>query len=263
MKIFSGERRRWLASFMAAAFAHLAITLYLAGHAVDVEPAGLPLEFEIGIELANHAPAEASHETPSRPKIVKAVASAEKQAVKKDQAIERPVVAEPARTEPHAADEPVEKPLQEARSLSAREAEPIPEAFEAQPKAAASAAEASVEVREEVRGEENDPGPRPRAAASRRGIERFEAKLLAHLEKNKRYPRDARLRRQEGVVYLRFVMNRRGDVVSLDIERSSGISSLDHESMALLRRSEPLPALPMEVASEQLELVVPIFFSLR
>ncbi|WKZ32032.1 MAG: TonB family protein [Thermodesulfobacteriota bacterium] len=262
MKIFSGERRRWLASFMAAAFAHLAITLYLAGHAVDVEPAGLPLEFEIGIGFAN-APAEASHETPSRPKIEKAVASAEKQAVKKDQAIERPVLAEPARTEPDAAEEPVEKPLQEAASLSAREAEPTPEAFEAQPKAAASASEASVETREGGREDEHEPGPPPQAAATRLGIERFETRLLAHLERNKRYPRDARLRRQEGVVYLRFVMNRRGDVVSLDIERSSGISSLDHESMALLRRSEPLPALPMEIASEQLELVVPIFFSLR
>jgi protein TonB len=262
---------------MAAAFVHMAVALYLAGRAVEVEPAGLPFEFEMGIELEGYAAPEVQPEPPSNPKKIQAAAPARKHAVKTGQAVAQPVLEAPDRTELEAVEEMVENTLEHAAASSEIEQEPAPEEPEApseplpeappeaqpEPEAAVSTA-ASVETREGGgREDEHEPGPPPRDAATSRGIERFEARLLAHLEKNKLYPREARLRRQEGVVYVRFAMNRHGGVLSLEIEKSSGIGSLDSECLALVRRSEPLPALPSEIHGERLEIVVPVYFSLR
>lgn len=87
--------------------------------------------------------------------------------------------------------------------------------------------------------------------------------LLGHLERYKRYPAVARSRRQEGVATVRFVINRKGDVLSVRLERGSGASSLDDEAVALPERAQPLPPPPPEVPGEQIELVVPIQFFLR
>jgi len=91
----------------------------------------------------------------------------------------------------------------------------------------------------------------------------FQQRLLAHLERHKRYPRDAQWRRQQGVVYLRFVMDRSGNVLSARLERGSGYPLLDGEVQALIHRAEPLPAMPPELHAESLELIVPVQFYLR
>jgi protein TonB len=94
-------------------------------------------------------------------------------------------------------------------------------------------------------------------------LSQFARTLLAHLERLKRYPRDARLRREEGVVYLRFVMDRVGKVLSARIERGSGYAALDAEVLALIARAAPLPPLPPDLPQAQLELTVPVQFHLR
>ncbi len=100
-------------------------------------------------------------------------------------------------------------------------------------------------------------GGNPAAAAD------YFARLQAWLEKHKRYPRRARLRRQEGTVLLRFVMDRAGQVLSYRLERSSGHPLLDDEVKEMIRRAAPLPAVPAEIRRAQLEVVVPVAFSLR
>lgn len=87
--------------------------------------------------------------------------------------------------------------------------------------------------------------------------------LQAWLEEHKEYPRRARSRRQEGVVYLYFVMDRGGRVLQHRIDRSSGYSLLDREVEAMIRRAEPLPAMPDDMTQARLELVVPVQFRLR
>lgn len=87
--------------------------------------------------------------------------------------------------------------------------------------------------------------------------------LQAWLEKRKRYPRRAKLRREEGVVLLRFTVTRAGDVTEFGVEKSSGHKLLDEEARALLRRAQPLPEMPPEMDVGQLELRVPIAFFLR
>lgn len=106
--------------------------------------------------------------------------------------------------------------------------------------------------------------PAPSAqTASGNGKPTWQGLLLGQLERYKRYPAAARSRRQEGVATVRFVINRKGEVLSVRLERGSGASSLDDEAVALPERAQPLPPPPPEVTGEQIELVVPIQFFLR
>ncbi|CCG43068.1 energy transducer TonB family protein [Magnetospirillum molischianum] len=91
----------------------------------------------------------------------------------------------------------------------------------------------------------------------------WQGTLLAHLERHKRYPRSAQTRRHEGVVTVRFVMNRQGVIVSSRLEQSGGSTILDDEGLALLERAQPLPSPPPEVKGDTIELVVPVEFFLR
>lgn len=104
------------------------------------------------------------------------------------------------------------------------------------------------------------PPADPRAASAK---VTYEGLLLAHLERNKRYPSQARSRRQQGLPYVRFVVTREGKVLSARLERSSGYEALDAEALALFERAQPLPAFTPEMEEETLEAVVPIQFSLR
>ncbi|QBQ55227.1 energy transducer TonB [Nitrosococcus wardiae] len=107
------------------------------------------------------------------------------------------------------------------------------------------------------------PAPSASSAQVRKTVQTWQQLLLAHIQRHKRYPSSARRRRQEGVTYLRFVMDREGQVLSARIERSSGYALLDKETQALIERAAPLPAPPPEVSGKQLEFVVPVQFSLR
>lgn len=87
----------------------------------------------------------------------------------------------------------------------------------------------------------------------------WEAVLLAHLEKYRRYPATARNRREEGVTYVTFHMNRAGMVLSNRIMRSSGSALLDRAALETLKRAQPLPPIPAD-RSDPLELSVPVEF---
>lgn len=110
------------------------------------------------------------------------------------------------------------------------------------------------------------PPPPPPAIVRGNGtdaVRDFQMALLRHLNHHKRYPPSARAKREQGVVYVRFAMDRRGRVLRAEIERHSKYRPLDEEGLALLRRAEPLPVPPIELAGDPLEMVVPVEFSLR
>jgi protein TonB len=91
----------------------------------------------------------------------------------------------------------------------------------------------------------------------------FAGRLFKHLNSYKRYPERAKLRHQEGVVSIRFTMDKTGHVLSFAIAKSSGSELLDAEARDLVKRAEPLPPIPPEFGRETLDLVVPIEFFLR
>jgi protein TonB len=89
------------------------------------------------------------------------------------------------------------------------------------------------------------------------------AKLLGRLNRYKRYPASARAARRQGVVMLHFIMNANGQVLLAEINKTSGVVELDAEALALVRRAEPLPAIPAGFGKDTIDAVVPIEFFLR
>lgn len=91
----------------------------------------------------------------------------------------------------------------------------------------------------------------------------YQQRLLAHLERHKRYPYASQRQRQEGVAYLQFRMNRQGDVISFELQQSSGHAALDREVLAMIKRATPLPSIPDALDKTELKLVVPVEFFIR
>jgi len=92
-------------------------------------------------------------------------------------------------------------------------------------------------------------------------LRNWKTQLVAKLERNKRYPSEAR--GDQGIAQLAFSVDRQGGVHNARIVRSSGSSVLDHETLALVQRAQPLPPPPPEVSGAQIPIVVPIRYNAR
>ncbi len=104
----------------------------------------------------------------------------------------------------------------------------------------------------------------PSAQPARPGIEAaYLAALQARLERYKDYPRPAQRRGEEGTVLLRFTINRYGMVVEHAIVQSSGFQSLDNSVEHMIRRAQPLPAIPREMGRDWMEVILPVQFQLE
>lgn len=87
--------------------------------------------------------------------------------------------------------------------------------------------------------------------------------LKGWLQRNMHYPRAARLAGQEGNVVIRFVIDRQGNVQSVELESGSGHSLLDREATEMVERGDPFPAMPDDMPGERLEVRVPVSFEVR
>lgn len=124
----------------------------------------------------------------------------------------------------------------------------------------AEPAEAAKAVSETTAPKTISAPPAPRAASD--AEHSWEALLLTHLQKFRRYPAAARARREQGVAMVRFGMDRSGRLLSAALVRSSGSAALDKSALETLRRANPLPAIPRDRPAP-LELTVPIEFFMR
>lgn len=93
--------------------------------------------------------------------------------------------------------------------------------------------------------------------------DRWEQELHRYLQGHMRYPRSARMRRQQGVAELMFELDGRGQVQLLALAQSSGVTVLDQEALALVRRAAPLPPPPAGTSQRSWQVTVPIRFSLQ
>lgn len=105
------------------------------------------------------------------------------------------------------------------------------------------------------------PSNPPAASRSAGSSPHYMSTLMAHLNRNKRYPAAARKLRQHGIVHVRFRMDRAGRLLMARLEAESRHTLLNEEALALLERAIPLPVLPDDMP-DSIELVVPIEFSL-
>lgn len=86
----------------------------------------------------------------------------------------------------------------------------------------------------------------------------WEAQLLAHLERFKRYPQNARDRGDRGVAYLRFEIDSNGKVLSANIVRSAGFVDLDVATLDMISRASPVPRPP---EGSKMRFTVPVVFA--
>lgn len=227
----SRQGGRWSAGVAASVLLHVA-TLIVAGGLWASRPSVvLPPEPVFEVELVRlQAPPRPPSEQPPGPTQVEAAAQTP---LPKLPVQPRLQVAAVADVEPLPA--PQHKPRQEA----AAETPPAPETT-APPSR-----------------------PAPPAASASAAAQTWQGRLLAHLERRKRYPAEARARRLQGVAHVCFTMDRQGRVLSATLERSSGHAALDREALALLQRAQPLPAPPDETPGERITLTVPVEFFTR
>lgn len=94
-------------------------------------------------------------------------------------------------------------------------------------------------------------------------IVEFQRALQRHLIREMRYPLAARAKKEEGIVYVRVAMDRRGFVKSAKIQDASDFPLLNQEAIAVVQRAQPLPLPPDAVAGDPVDLIIPVTFSLR
>ena len=110
-------------------------------------------------------------------------------------------------------------------------------------------------------------GPRSTAPAlgsgeaARRVRATWQKELVAHLDKHKRYPSERQQKAAE--IHVRFTLDRLGHVLATSIEKSSGDTVFDEAALAMVRRSDPVPAPPPVIADDSLSFTVPVIFRVK
>jgi len=106
--------------------------------------------------------------------------------------------------------------------------------------------------------------PHPTAQrASTEAIDSYRRQLTDLFAREHEYPRVAAMRGWEGEVRLRLRVARRGQLLGVRVDRSSGFEVLDQDALALLEGHGKLPPLPEALEVAEIEVVVPITYRLR
>ncbi|EAL2168373.1 TPA: energy transducer TonB [Campylobacter coli] len=96
-------------------------------------------------------------------------------------------------------------------------------------------------------------------------IKSYQALLMAHLAKFKKYPQEAIMQKQEGVVRIRVSIDESGNVLSKELKKSCPYAVLNDEVLSLFKRASPLPKPPKEMLKdgEKISFVMPIDYNIK
>jgi protein TonB len=94
-------------------------------------------------------------------------------------------------------------------------------------------------------------------------LEAYRQRLAELFAGQQQYPRIAAQRGWEGEVRLRLRVARKGNLVSVHIDSSSGFDVLDQHALAMLDRLASLPPLPEGLEASEIQVVVPVNYRLR
>ena len=183
--------------------------------------------------------------------------------VERREAVEEAVapVEEDAVALPDAVDVPLPivraKPPEAKTAVSKRETPPKPVRQDQQQRAASTSA---TQAQAQVTRTDRNAGRQSASGSASTSPARWQSRLMAHLERRKRYPSAARSRGEQGTVHVRFSIDGGGNVLSVTLARSSGFPDLDNEVLSLVRRVSPVPPPPPGSATS---ITVPIRFSVR
>jgi protein TonB len=105
--------------------------------------------------------------------------------------------------------------------------------------------------------------PRDASPAERREQQEYVRALMAWLLRHCVYPDAAKKEKVQGIVHVRFTIDREGRVLSAQVERSPGHPLLDGAALDVLARASPLPAIPASMPMRRLTITLPIEYALR
>ena len=105
------------------------------------------------------------------------------------------------------------------------------------------------------------PAPVPRPAPDL--LDGYKARLAGLFAARHEYPRVAAMRGWEGEVRLRLKIARKGNLLGVALDRSSGHDVLDQHALALLAGYGDLPPLPEALELGEIQVIVPINYKLR
>jgi protein TonB len=259
----AGERRARLAAFLVLSLA-LHAGLYAALREVPKPLASVGVEsITIDIVLGGNTEAGvaiAPGETEAQPAEPADEVKPQDQASEQQQAAQEVTEAKPE--EPTVA--MVETPQPETPTALPRETPPEPPKQvqplqKPKPKQPAQKKELAPERRQATTGAPSDAANgigrgRSDSDSNYRGL------VAAHLTRNKQYPPDARLNRDQGAASVSFTLDGSGRVTAAHLVRGSGHASLDQEVQAMVRRASPFPAPP---GGRAMSFTVPITFRLQ
>jgi protein TonB len=83
-------------------------------------------------------------------------------------------------------------------------------------------------------------------------------KISAYFDLHKRYPKD---KSRSTKVKVSLVLNRRGNVVSVDVMESSGDAAFDEAAVSMIRRSDPVPPPPAGLTEDQFSFNLDVNFT--
>ncbi|MBS1132074.1 MAG: outer rane transport energization protein TonB [Proteobacteria bacterium] len=105
--------------------------------------------------------------------------------------------------------------------------------------------------------------PAPAAPPQSELLDNYRQRLGQLFARHQEYPRIAALRGWEGEVRLRLKVARKGNLLGVQLDRSSGFEVLDQHALAMLEALASLPPLPDALESNEIQVVVPINYKLK
>ena len=91
----------------------------------------------------------------------------------------------------------------------------------------------------------------------------YQAEVLAHLQRYRVYPAEAKSHGITGTAMVRFALALSGSVISASLGRGSGAAILDEAALSMVRRASPFPPIPPGLGRSHMDFAAPIRFDLR
>jgi TonB family protein len=254
------RRRNALAIWIPAAVG--AVALHLGG--IGLVYANLPVEdaddlgapaFEVGLDLLS--PRSEATDLPPGPESDASAASPAQ--MEQKEKIEETALPQEKPTEAEEPDRIVAetvpmKPTEEEQKVAAVETN-------ASTESAASEATAPAPIENAREAPVTAAPARGTGASAQRMRVTWQKKLMAHLERFKRYPSTGMPRSAR--IEVGFTLDRIGHVVSATIRQGSGDAAFDQAALSMLRRADPVPPPPPLVADEGLSFTLPVVYRVK
>jgi TonB family protein len=95
-------------------------------------------------------------------------------------------------------------------------------------------------------------------------MRRYEQMISLWIQKFKLYPEEARTQGLQGETVVRIRIDRQGNVRYYILERSTGYQLLDRAAIDMIRRANPVPAVPHDYPpGDLMEFLIPVTFHLQ